>query len=84
METLLLTILKQGSLAFIGSKITKVMGQKEISELISAGGWSIIGISAVENVVLPVIDWVGGVSDSIGGFFDKIEGIGESFKNLPF
>lgn len=84
METLLLTILKQGSIAFVGCKVTKSIGQKEISEFIAASGWAIIGISAVDNLVMPVINWVGGISSTLGAISDKLSGIGEFFNNLPF
>ncbi len=75
MEELVLTILKQGSMAFIGCKITRAMGQKEISEIIATSGWAIIGVAALD-VILDVINWVNNTASNIEKFVDKVPLVG--------
>lgn len=80
MERLLIAILKQGTIAFIGCKITRAIGQREISEMISAGGWAILGITLVDGVIIPAIKWVEGAVETVDGILDKIESISDVFR----
>lgn len=45
MEPVIFTAIRHGSTAFIGSRVTKALGQKEISELIGGSGWLIVWIT---------------------------------------
>jgi hypothetical protein len=83
---LLIDIIKTGTVALIGTKVTKAIGQKEISEIINGTGWLICGVDIV-LLVTPIIktiqcgfDKVGAVADKISyliSMFDKIPGIGK-------
>lgn len=66
MEDLIITILRQGGLAFLGMHITRALQQKEISDIIQASGWAAIGISGLKMIS----SWIGaiqGVGDNFGG-----------------
>lgn len=69
MEAFIITLLKQGSIAFLGCKMTKVLNQKEISELLAASGLAVVGLSGVE-MLIPVIK-------GVEVFFDKVGEVGE-------
>jgi hypothetical protein len=70
METLLIDILKSGSIAFFGSKITKSLQQKEISEILEASGWCIVGIDVVK-IIVPILRNIKGFFADVNGFFDN-------------
>jgi len=67
MEDLIITIIKQGSFAFLASRITKALGQKEISDIIVASGWAMVSIEALDVVLKAV--------KSVEKFFDKASSI---------
>ena len=69
------TVLKEGAIAFIGCKITKVLGQKEISEMISATGWCIVGIEFIQ----PAMNMTKWVNDKISEY----KALVEATKSLP-
>jgi hypothetical protein len=83
----LIEMLKSGAIAFVGSKLTKALNQKEISEFIAAGGWCAIGIGSVK-ILTPffkalhdsiirtteTVDKISNIFEKMGGFIDKIEG----------
>lgn len=81
MRNLIIVVLKLGSLTFIGSRVVRVLGQKEISNLIEASGWAIVGISAVENVILPMVIWVVNTFDKIGEIVNYVD---ELVSKIPF
>jgi hypothetical protein len=78
-KVLVIDILKSGSLAFLFSKITKAIGQKEISEIIAGSGWAIIGVDFLAIIVPGIktvtdsIDKTTAFFQSIGNFFQSIE-----------
>lgn len=85
-SVLLADILKSGTVAFLGCKITKAMGQKEISELIGGTGWCIVGVDIIMIVQKPVkvlidsgrktaetIDRIQGAFQGIGSLIDKLK-----------
>lgn len=74
MEVLLITIFKNGTIAFLGSKITRALQQKEISEIIEASGWCIIGIDVIK-LVIPIIK-------GIEKFFDRMDKSVENFDKV--
>lgn len=69
MTTFLATLLIDGSTAFIGSKISQSLGQKEISEMIAASGYAVIGIS-----LLGPITWTVKKLMEIGEMFSTVFG----------
>jgi hypothetical protein len=52
MDDLIIAILKNGAIAFVGAKITKAMSQKEIAEIIEAAGWCSIGMDLIRLVLM--------------------------------
>lgn len=78
MENFLICILKNGALAFLGCRITRALSQKEISEIIAASGWVMIGISAMEpikagmNCVKAVANGLSEVASSFKAIKDAI------------
>lgn len=78
MRNLIISILTQGAIAFIGSRVTKVVGQTEISQLISASGWAIIGINLLA-VIVPIINSCNGFFDNLDSIADKFSWIGQLF-----
>lgn len=74
MQDIIITILTQGSIAFIGSRITKVLGQVEISELIGGSGWALVGVSLLK-IIVPMIQ-------GSQAFFDRIDTIAEKLSCL--
>ncbi len=72
MGRLTVIILQQGSIAFIGCKLIKSLGQREISEIIAASGWSIVGVGLLNYAIIPLIMWVRSTVDLIKIIADKI------------
>lgn len=77
---LLVDIIRSGSIAFIGCKITKALQEKEISEFISASGWSIVGIDIVA-LVLPIIKGIENFFNSASGFFNGCDNFMKGLQN---
>ena len=76
MEVIVLT-LKQCAIAFLGSKITKAMNEKEISEILTASFWTMLGI----NMVLPTLEFL----NKIAHFIAVVAGAVEKVSNIiPF
>lgn len=65
-------ILKAGMISFVGSRLMRALNQKEISEIIAASGWCVIGING-STIVLNAIKWINNMVDKGQAFGDKIE-----------
>jgi hypothetical protein len=80
-KTLVVDILRSGALSFLFSKITKSIGQKEISEIIAGAGWAIIGVDFL-NIIVPGIKTVTDSIDKTTAFFNSIGQFFQSIQNL--
>lgn len=80
-EGILIDILKSGSIAFIGSKITKAIQQKEISELIEGAGWCIVGVDIVK-LIIPLIKGMEALGDKIANMFNACDRLVNSLKGI--
>jgi hypothetical protein len=78
---LLIEILKSGTLAFLGNKITKSLQQKEISEIIAGCGWCIVGIDVVK-LIMPIINGTGKFFDSASRFFSACDKFAQTIQNF--
>jgi predicted histidine transporter YuiF (NhaC family) len=78
-KMLVIDILKSGSMAFFFSKITKAIGQKEISEIIAGSGWALVAMDTFAIIVpgiktvIDSIDKVEKLVISITQFFQNAE-----------
>lgn len=73
-------ILKSGLAALIISRVAKGIGQKDISEIISAAGWCVVGLD-LALIFIPTITSISNFFNGIGAFFSKIDNFIES---IPF
>lgn len=82
-EGILVDILKSGTVAFIGTKITKAISQKEISEIIAGSGWAVVGVDLVK-LLIPIIKGIEGFFDKVEGMFDRADKLMEGLSRVPF
>lgn len=79
---ILIEIIKTGTIAFLGCKITKAFQEKEISEIIAGCGWLAVGISVVK-LVTPIIKKAQGFCDNVNKFFGGIDNFMKWLCNVP-
>jgi hypothetical protein len=77
MDSALAELVKTAMIAVVGSRITKSMGEKDISDIISCAGMAAVGICSLE-VLLPVVRSLQELGANMQKFFDTFSGITES------
>lgn len=75
---LIIDIIKSGTTAIVMSKISKSIGQCDISEIISGAGWTIVGVDCIK-LTIPFCRGIKVISNNINDFFTKI---GEIFDKI--
>lgn len=81
-DALLIDIVKSGTIALVGTKITKAIGEKEISEIIAGTGWTIVGINMV-LMITPVVKGIQNFFDKATKMFDAMSNTFEKMGNIP-
>jgi hypothetical protein len=67
-------MIRVGILTLVSSKVTKAIGEKDISEIIYGAGISVVGVNAL-MLIKPTIDLFTNMSGWFVKMGDKIEGI---------
>jgi hypothetical protein len=83
MEGILIELIKSGATAFIGTKVTKALSQKEISETIAACGWLVVGYEVV-RLLVPIVNGIHGFFNGASSLFDKADSIVDKLGKLRF
>jgi hypothetical protein len=73
-DDLINDLIRSGIFALIGSRVTKSIGEKDISDIISGTGWAIIAVDII-GIAKPTASAIVRFFNTIGGFADKIEKI---------
>lgn len=81
-DALLIDIIRSGSIAFVGSKVVKAFGEKEISEIIAGTGWLVVGVDMV-MMVSPVVKGIQTFFDKATNMFNAIGNAFEKLTNIP-
>jgi hypothetical protein len=81
-DALLIDVMKSGMLALIGSKITKAIGEKEISEIIEGTGWAIVGID-VALIITPIVKGMQTFFDKATNTLNALSNAFEKLTHIP-
>lgn len=73
-DDLIGNIIKNGMFTLIGSKITRAIGEKDISDIIAGTGWAIIAVNVLE-IVTPMIKTINDIMFTLNKWGDIIEKI---------
>lgn len=77
MDSALSELVKVAMVSVVGSRITKSIGEKDISDIISCAGMAAVGICGLQ-VLLPVVKSLQELGANMQKFFDTFSGITES------
>ena len=75
---LIIDIVKCGTTALVMSKISKSIGQKDISDIIAGAGWTVVGVDTIK-LTIPFCRGVKIICGNVSSFFIKI---GEIFDKI--
>jgi hypothetical protein len=73
-DSLVADIIRSGILALIGSRVTRSIGEKDISDIISGTGWAIIAVDVI-GIAKPTATAIGKFFSTIAQWGTKMEGL---------
>lgn len=75
---LIIDIVRSGTTALVMNKISKSIGQKDIADIISGAGWTIVGVDTIK-LTIPFCRGVKTICGNVNEFFVKL---GEIFDKI--